>query len=62
MGNVLPVHKKNHKQILKEYRPVFLLPICYNIFESLIFNSLSEYFIESDVNATNQYDFKPGNP
>ena len=45
MANVVPVHKKSDKQILKNYLPVSLLPICGKIFESLIDNSLFEYFI-----------------
>ena len=30
-ANVVPVHKKEDKQILKNYRPVFLLLICGKI-------------------------------
>ena len=32
--------KKVDKQIIDNYRPVSLLPICGKIFERLIFNSL----------------------
>ena len=38
-ANVVPVHKKGNKQILENYRPVSLLPICGKIFERLIYNS-----------------------
>ena len=34
-GNVVPVHKKDYKQVLRNYRPVSLLPICGKIFEHL---------------------------
>ena len=37
-ANVVPVHKKSDKQILKNYRPVSLLPICGKIFERLWYN------------------------
>ena len=47
-ANVVPVHKKWDKQILKNYRPVSLPPICGKIFERLIYNNLFEYFIEND--------------
>ena len=47
MANVVPDHKKRDKQILKNYRPVSLLPICGKVFERLIYNSLFEYFIEN---------------
>ena len=60
MANVVPVHKKSDKQILKNYRPVSLLPICGKVFERLIYNSLFEYFIENDLISPNQSGFKPG--
>ena len=58
--NVVPVHKKGDKQILKNYRPVSLLPICGKIFERLIYNNLFEYFIENDLISQNQSGFKSG--
>ena len=33
---VVPIHKKDDKQILNNYRPVSLLPICAKIFDRLI--------------------------
>ena len=33
-ANVIPVHKTGDKQVLKNYRPVSLLPICGKIFEN----------------------------
>ena len=38
MANVVLAHKKSDKQILKNYRPVSLLPICVKVFEHLIYN------------------------
>ena len=35
-GNIVPTHKKGDKQVLKNYRPVSLLPICGKVFERLI--------------------------
>ena len=59
---MVPVQKKSEKQILKNYRPVSLLPICGKVFERLIYNSLFEYFIENDLISPNQSGFKPGDP
>ena len=59
-ANVVPVYKKSGKQILKNYRPVSLLPICGKIFERLLYNRLYEYFIENELISTNQSGFKPG--
>ena len=60
MTNVVPVHKKGDKQILKNCRPVSLLPICGKVFECLIYNSLFEYLIENDLISPNQSGFKTG--
>ena len=37
-ANVTPIHKKGEKQIVKNYRPISLLPICTKIFEKLYSN------------------------
>ena len=42
--NVIPVHKKSDKHVLKHYCPVSLLPICEKIFEKLIFNASYSFF------------------
>ena len=40
---VVPVHKKGDKQVLRNYRPVSLLPICGKTFERLILFSTNLY-------------------
>ena len=60
MANMVTVLKKKDKQILKDYRPVSLFPICGKVFEPLVYNSLFEYFIENDLISPNQSAFKPG--
>ena len=42
-ANVVPVHKKGSKNILKNYRPISLLPVCGKIYEKCIYNSLYSY-------------------
>ena len=32
-ANVVPVHKRNNKQLMENYRPISLLPICGKILE-----------------------------
>ena len=39
-ANVIPVHKKGDKQVLENYLPVSLLPVCGKTFEKLIFDAL----------------------
>ena len=62
-ANIVPVHKKRDKQILKNYRTVVsLLPTCGKSFlERLIYNNLLEYFIDNDLISQNQSGFKQGN-
>ena len=38
--NIVPVHKENCGKLVDGYRPVSLLPICSQIFEELILDSI----------------------
>ena len=49
MANVVPVHKGDDKQDVKNYRPVSLLPIFGKIFERLIYNGMYSFFVENDL-------------
>ena len=60
-ANIVPIHKKNDKQIVSNYRPVFLLPICSKIFEKLIFNELFKVFEDKNPLSKHQSGFRPGN-
>ena len=48
-ANIVPIHKKNDKQIVSNYRPVSLLPICSKIFEKLIFSELFKIFEDNNL-------------
>ena len=52
-ANIVPVHKKHDKQLIKNYRPVSLLPICSKIFEKVIFNSLFKYLDDNNLLNSN---------
>ena len=58
--NVVSVHKKDDKQVSKNYRPVSLVPICRKIFEGLIYNNLFELFIKNNLVWSNESGFKQG--
>ena len=58
-GNIVPVHKKNDKKHINNYRPRPFLPLCSKIFERLIFNEMFGFFIENDLISQHQSGFKP---
>ena len=53
-ANVVPVFKKGDKQLVKNYRPISLLPITGKIFERLLYNQMFEFFIRNDLISQNQ--------
>ena len=60
LANVTPIFKKEDKQLVKNYRPISLLPICGKIMEKLIFNSLYLYLSSNNLITSNQSGFRPG--
>ena len=60
LANVTPIFKKNDKQLIQNYRPISLLPICGKIFEKIIFNNLYNYFNTNNLITKNQSGFRPG--
>ena len=46
-GNVVPVHEKDNKETVNNYRPLSLLPICFKIFGKPVFNLIFEFFYHS---------------
>ena len=58
--NVTPIFKKGDKQLIKNYRPISLLPICGKIFEKIIFNNLYSYLNANNLVTKNQSSFRPG--
>ena len=59
-ANVVPAHKKNDKQLLKNYRPISLLPICGRVLERILYNSMFEFFNPNNLITPNQSGFKTG--
>ena len=59
-ANVVPVFKKGDKQLVKNYRPISLLPITGKIFGRLLYNQMFEFFIRNDLISQNQSGFKSG--
>ena len=46
--NVLPIHKKENRQLKKNYRPISLLPICGKIFGNLCLMPFMSFFVKTN--------------
>ena len=46
-NNVVPIHKKESKNLIKNYRPISILSVFSKVFERIIFNSFFNYFLEN---------------
>ena len=60
LANITPIFKKGDKQLIKNNRPISLLPICGKIFEKIIFNNLYSYLNANNLITKNQSGFRPG--
>ena len=57
---MIPIHKKNAKDIVSNYRPISLLPLCGKIFEKVIYDSLYEYIYKNKFISDKQSGYKRG--
>ena len=57
--NIIPVNKKSDKKLVKNYRPISLLPIFGKIFEKIIFNRLYSFLLDETLFNPNQSGFRP---
>ena len=60
LANVTPIFKKENKQLVKNYRPLSLFPICGKLFEKIIFNNLYVYLNSNGLITSNQSGFQLG--
>ena len=59
-ANVQPIHKKNSRQIISNYRPISLLPICSKILEKIVFDQVYAFLNTNNLLSINQSGFRPG--
>ena len=59
-ANVVPVHKKNEKNLKSNYRPISLLPIFGKVLEKLMYDSLYSHLDSCDLLNPNQSGFRRG--
>ena len=60
MANIVPIHKKEAKSVINNYRPVSLLSSVGKIMERIIFKYVYNYFRENFVISAVQSGFLPG--
>ena len=46
-SNLVPIHEKESENLIKNYRPVSLLPIFSKVLERLVFNMLFNFFLQN---------------
>ena len=59
-ANITPIHKKDSKQIVKNYRPISLLCIFSKLFERIIFKHLYNFLNCNNLITKNQSGSRPG--
>ena len=58
-SNIIPVYKKNDKQLIQNYRPISLLPIFGKIFEKVVFSRIYNFLLSERLLNPNQSEFRP---
>ena len=59
-ANVQPVHKKENRQIISNYRPISLLPIYGKILGNIVFDQVYQFLNDNNLLSKHQSGFKPG--
>ena len=59
-ANVSPIYKKNEKNLVTNFRPISLLPICGKIFEKLIYDNLYTYIYGNNFISDKQSGYRKG--
>ena len=57
IAKVFPIFKKDSKKLIKNYRPISVLPVIFKIFEMAIHEQLSDYFTTNSLFCKQQYGF-----
>ena len=59
-SNIVPIYKKESKNLITNYRLISLLPIFSKVFERLVFNALFNFFLQNKLFTPCQSGFMPG--
>ena len=58
ISKVVPLYKANDQMLLSNYRPIALLPSLSKIFEYVLLEQLTSYFVENNLLSPHQYGFR----
>ena len=58
IAKVSPIFKKVNKKLICNYRPISVLPVISKVFEIVLQEQLTEYFVSNNLFAPQQYDFR----
>lgn len=59
IAKVIPIHKSSDPSILKNYRPVSLLPVFSKLLERIVYDKLMKFLITKNILYKHQYGFRP---
>ena len=59
IANVVPIHKKNEKNVKGNYRPISLFPIFGKILEKIIYDFLYSHLVSHELLNSNPIRFSP---
>ena len=59
IAKVIPIHKSSDPSVLKNYRPVSLLPAFSKLLEKIVFNALITFLSKNNILYKHQYGFRP---
>ena len=60
IANVEPIFKKGDATLIKNYKPISILPVFSKIFKRLIYNRLNKYIVKHNILSNSQFGFKKG--
>ena len=60
MAVVYPIHKKESKMKVSNYRPISILPLVSKIFEKLMYDHLMDFFNKHEIIYKHQCGFQKG--
>ena len=59
LAKIIPIYKSEDRKKCENYRPISILPVISEVFESEIFSQLYEYLNENTLLSDCQYGFRP---